>query len=70
MSDQNNQPDPDLERIKSIIVERVKKEGIQINDYWLMFVLALFGRKMFNENEMREIVVEIKNRIEEDGKPS
>lgn len=48
--------DPDLECIKSIIVERVKRDGIQINDYWLTFILAIFGQKMFNENEMCEIV--------------
>lgn len=65
MSYQNNQTDPDLEKIKSIIVERVKKDGIQINDYWLMFILALFGREMLSAEEMREIINEIKKTITE-----
>lgn len=64
-----NHPDPDLERIKSIIVERIKKDGIPINEWWLTLIIALFGQKMFNENEMREIVEELKKRIE-DGEPS
>lgn len=58
--------DSDLERIKSIIVKRIKRDGIQIKDYWLTFILALFGREMFNENEMREIVEELKKRIEDE----
>lgn len=69
MSDQINNTDPDLERIKSIIIERVKKDGIPINEWWLTLIIALFGQKMFNENEMREIVEELKKRIE-DGEPS
>lgn len=69
MSDQGNHTDPDLERIKSIIIERVKKNGIPINEWWLTLIIALFGQKMFNENEMREIVEELKKRIE-DGEPS
>lgn len=70
MSDQKQPHDPDLERIKSIIVERIKKDGIPINDYWIMFILALFGRKMFSENEISEIVEELKKRIEKDGESS
>lgn len=62
--------DLDLERIKSIIVERVKRDGIPINEWWLTLIIALFGQKMFNENEMREIVEELKKRVEEDGEPS
>lgn len=64
MSDQTNHTDPDLERIKSIIIERVKKNGIPINEWWLTLIIALFGQKMFNENEMREIVEELIKRIE------
>lgn len=64
-----NQTDPELERIKSIIIERVKKDGIPINEWWLTLIIALFGQKMFNENEMREIIKELKKRIE-DGEPS
>lgn len=66
MSDQTKPTDPDLERIKSIIIERVKRDGIPINEWWLTLIIALFGQKMFNENEMREIVEELKKRIEED----
>lgn len=66
MSDQPKPTDPDLERIKSIIIERVKRDGIPINEWWLTLIIALFGQKMFNENEMREIVEELKKRIEED----
>lgn len=62
--------DPDLERIKSIIIERVKKDGIPINEWWLTLIIALFGQKMFNENEMCENVEELKKRIEEDGEHS
>lgn len=69
MRDQPNHTDPDLERIKSIIIKRVKKDGIPINEWWLTLIIALFGQKMFNENEMREIVEELKKRIE-DGEPS
>lgn len=69
MEKQTNNPDPDLERIKSIIVERIKRDGIPINEWWLTLIIALFGQKMFNENEMREIVEELKKRIE-DGEPS
>lgn len=61
-----NQSDPYLERIKSIIIERVKKDGIPINEWWLTLIIALFGQKMFNENEMREIIEELKKRFEED----
>ena len=70
MSDQTKTTDPDLERIKSIIIERVKKNGTPINEWWLTLILALFGRKMFSENEMKEIVEELKKRIEEDGEPN
>lgn len=69
MANPSNNHDPDLERIKSIIIERVKKDGIPINEWWLTLIIALFGQKMFNENEMREIVEELKKRIE-DGEPS
>lgn len=69
MEKQTNNTDPDLKRIKSIIIERVKKDGIPINEWWLTLIIALFGQKMFNENEMREIVEELKKRIE-DGEPS
>lgn len=67
MSDQPNHTDPDLERIKSLIVEYIKENGIPINDYWLMFILALFGRKMFNAKEMNGIVKELKERVKENG---
>lgn len=63
MSDQINNADPDLERIKSIIIERVKKDGIPINEWWLTLIIALFGQKMFNKDEMAEIVSELKKRI-------
>lgn len=66
MESQTNHTDPDLERIKSIIIERVKKDGIPINEWWLTLIIAVFGQKMFNENEMCEIVEELKKRIEED----
>lgn len=66
MENQPKPTDPDLERIKSIIIERVKKNGIPINEWWLTLIIALFGQKMFNENEMREIVEELKKRIEAD----
>lgn len=69
MEKQTNNTDPDLERIKSIIIERIKRDGIPINEWWLTLIIALFGQKMFNENEMREIVEELKKRIE-DGEPS
>lgn len=69
MENEDNHTDPDLERIKSIIIERVKKDGIPINEWWLTLIIALFGQKMFNENEMCEIVEELKKRIE-DGEPS
>ena len=65
MANPSNNPDPDLERIKSIIIERVKRDGIPINEWWLTLIIALFGQKMFNENEMREIVEELKKRAEE-----
>lgn len=69
MRDQTTPADPDLERIKSIIIERVKRDGISINEWWMTLIIAMFGQKMFNENEMREIVEELKKRIE-DGEPS
>ena len=69
MRDQTKHADPDLERIKSIIIERVKRDGISINEWWMTLIIAMFGQKMFNENEMREIVEELKKRIE-DGEPS
>lgn len=69
MRDQTKPADPDLERIKSIIIERVKRDGISINEWWMTLIIAMFGQKMFNENEMREIVEELKKRIE-DGEPS
>lgn len=69
MENEDNHTDPDLERIKSIIIERVKKDGIPINEWWLTLIIALFGQKMFNENEMREIVEELKKRLD-NGEPS
>ena len=66
MRDQTKPADPDLERIKSIIIERVKRDGISINEWWMTLIIAMFGQKMFNENEMREIVEELKKRIEDD----
>ena len=69
MGDQTKPAAPDLERIKSIIIERVKRDGISINEWWMTLIIAMFGQKMFNENEMREIVEELKKRIE-DGEPS
>ncbi len=66
MENQTKPTDPDLERIKSIIIERVKRDGIPITEWWLTLIIALFGQKMFSENEMREIVEELKKRIEED----
>ncbi len=69
MRDQTKPADPDLERIKSIIIERAKRDGISINEWWMTLIIAMFGQKMFNENEMREIVEELKKRIE-DGEPS
>lgn len=65
MENQYNHKDPDLERIKDIIVERVKKDGINLNEWWLTLIIALFGQKKFNENEMRDIVEELKKRIED-----
>lgn len=70
MSNQNNHTDPDLERIKSIIIERVKKGSISPNDYWLLFILALFCKKMFNGDEITDIANELKKRINDDGEPS
>lgn len=70
MENQPNHTDPDLERIKSIIIERIKKYNIPINEWWLTLIIALFGQKMFNENEMSEIVEELKKRIEENGEQS
>lgn len=65
-----NEVKPIDQRIKSIIIERIKRNGIPINEWWLTLIIALFGQKMFNENEMREIVEELKKRVEEDGEPS
>lgn len=65
-----NQPDPDLERIKSIIAERIKKDGFPINDYWLLFILALCERKNLNAEGLCETLNELKKKIREDGEPS